>query len=184
VESEALERVSRAEAESVVALASACEDVEGFVRKITVLVDELAAEGLALEVSEREHQARFEECTLLQTRGSKLCHAIIGPPRSRHHLSDGMKLAALRHTKMARELTVFRVAVSATAKLVLEPSPSGTSRTEVVGELAAKFLKVEDQRSWLGWPTARICNLLLGSPPGQPNWLIVWTRPLDSLEWS
>jgi hypothetical protein len=37
VEREALERVSRAEAENAAILASACKEVEGFVRKITLL---------------------------------------------------------------------------------------------------------------------------------------------------
>jgi hypothetical protein len=91
------------------------------------------------QVSERERRARFEELTLLQTRGSKLCHAIIGPPRLRHHLSKGMQLAALRHTEMVGELTTFLVVVSSATESVLGSSPSDTSHVEVVGELAAKF---------------------------------------------
>jgi hypothetical protein len=90
-------------------------------------------------VSERERRARFEELILLQTRGSKLCHAIIDPPRLRHHLSEGMRLAALRHTEMVGELTMFLVVVSSATESVLGCSPSDTSHVEVVGELAAKF---------------------------------------------
>jgi hypothetical protein len=41
-EREAQERVSRVEAENVVALASTCEDTEGLVRKVTLLEGELA----------------------------------------------------------------------------------------------------------------------------------------------
>jgi hypothetical protein len=52
---EALERVSRVEAENTTTLASAREDVECLARKITLLEDELAAEHRAREVSEREH---------------------------------------------------------------------------------------------------------------------------------
>jgi hypothetical protein len=66
-EREALERVSRVEAESTAVLASAHEDAEGFVWKMTLLEDELEAEHHAREVFERERQARFEELTLLQT---------------------------------------------------------------------------------------------------------------------
>jgi hypothetical protein len=44
VEREALERVSRMEAENAAALASAREDVKGFVRKIALLKGELVAE--------------------------------------------------------------------------------------------------------------------------------------------
>jgi hypothetical protein len=59
------------------------------------------------EVSEREHREQFEELTLLQTQGSKLCHAIIGSPRVRNHLSEGMRLAVLRRTEMAGELAAL-----------------------------------------------------------------------------
>jgi hypothetical protein len=62
------------------ALASTREDVEGLARKITLLEDELAAELQAREVSERERREQFKELTLLQTRGSDLCHTIVGPP--------------------------------------------------------------------------------------------------------
>jgi hypothetical protein len=47
-------------------------------------------------VSERERQEQFEELTLLQTRGSELCHAIVGAPRVRNHFSEGMQLVADR----------------------------------------------------------------------------------------
>jgi hypothetical protein len=57
VERKALERVSRAEVDNAVVLASACEDDKGFVRKITLLEDELAVQRQAREVSEREHRA-------------------------------------------------------------------------------------------------------------------------------
>jgi hypothetical protein len=89
------------EAENAAALASASEDAEGFVRKIALLEGELVAERPAQEVFERERREQFEELTLLQTRGSDLCHAIIDPPQARHHLSEGMRHAALRHTEMA-----------------------------------------------------------------------------------
>jgi hypothetical protein len=84
---EALERVSRVEAENAAVLASACEDAEGFARKIALLEDELTAERQAREVSERERREQFMELTLLQTQCSELCHTIIGPSRARHHLS-------------------------------------------------------------------------------------------------
>jgi hypothetical protein len=50
-----------------------------------------------------EHHTQFQELTLLQTRGSELCLAIVGPPRVRNHLSEEMRLVALHHTEMARE---------------------------------------------------------------------------------
>jgi hypothetical protein len=68
VERETIERVSRVDVENDTALASAREDVEGFVRKITLLEGELATKRRVLEGSEREHRERFEELTLLQTR--------------------------------------------------------------------------------------------------------------------
>jgi hypothetical protein len=60
-----LERVSRAEVENTMTLASAHEDAEGLVQKISLLEDELAAERWAREEFERERQAQFEELTLL-----------------------------------------------------------------------------------------------------------------------
>jgi hypothetical protein len=98
------------EAENAVALASAHEDAEGLVWKIALLKGELAearwarevpeenSHGLSdavddakhrWEVSERECWKHFEEVTLLQTRGSELCLAIVRPPRVRNHLSEG-----------------------------------------------------------------------------------------------
>jgi hypothetical protein len=47
VKREALERVSRAEAENTTTLAFAREDVEGLVRKITLLEDDLMMEHRA-----------------------------------------------------------------------------------------------------------------------------------------
>jgi hypothetical protein len=138
VEREALEGVSRVEVENTVALAFARDDAEGFVQKISLLEGELVVERVR-EASERERREQFEELTLLQTQGSELCHVIIGPPQTRHHLSEGMRLAALRHTEMAGELAVLWAAVSSTTESVLGRSPNNTFRLEVVGELAVEF---------------------------------------------
>jgi hypothetical protein len=89
-------------------------------------------------MSEREHRARFEELTLLQTQGSELCHAIVGPPRAKH-LSEGMQLAVLHHTKVAGELVAFRVVMSSAMKSVLRRLLGNTARMEVVGELVTVF---------------------------------------------
>jgi hypothetical protein len=110
-EREAWEMVSRVEAENTAVLASAHEDAEGLVLKIALLEGELAKERWARElveknshglsdvavdaerrweVSERERQVQFEELTLLQTRGSKLCLATVDPPRLRNQLSKGI----------------------------------------------------------------------------------------------
>jgi hypothetical protein len=138
-EREALERMSRAEAENVTALASAHGDAEGLVRKIVVLEGELVTERQTWEVSEREHREQFEELTLLETRGFELCPTVVGPPQARHHLFEGMQIAALRHTKMARELAALRAAVSSVVELVHGHSPSNIIHVGVVGELAAEF---------------------------------------------
>jgi hypothetical protein len=68
---------------------------------------------------------------------------------------------------MAGELTVFRVVVSSATESVLGRSLGDTSRVEVVGELTTEFHKVEDQCSRLERPVVRICDLLLGPPPGR-----------------
>jgi hypothetical protein len=132
---EAPERVSRVKAKNAMALASAREDAEGFAQKIALLVDELAGEHRTWEMSEMEHRAQFEELTLLQTWGSKLCHAIIGPPRARHHLSDGMWVAALCHTEMVGELAALWSVVSTAAESMLGHSLSDIIRVVVVDEL-------------------------------------------------
>jgi hypothetical protein len=60
-----------------------------------------------LEESKRECQEHVDELTLLQTRGSKLCLAILGPPRVRGHMSEVMWSAVLHHTKLVEELTAL-----------------------------------------------------------------------------
>jgi hypothetical protein len=75
-----------------------------------------------------------------------------------------MRLAALHQTEMAGELAAFQVAVSTTVESVLGRLPNDTFRVEVVSELATEFWKMEDWRSWLEQPAARISNLLLEPP--------------------
>jgi hypothetical protein len=165
-ERKALERVSRVEVENAVALASTCKDAEGLLRKIALLEGELAEvhparemaeenscglSGAAVdaewrrEESEREHQEQFEELTLLQTRGSELCLAIISPPRVRNHLSKGMWIAAFHHTEMAREHAVLRAAVSSATEFTLGRSPNDTFLVQIVDELIAEFWRQEER---------------------------------------
>jgi hypothetical protein len=141
---EALERVSRVEVENATVLASAREDVKGLAWKIALLEDELGAEPRAQEVSKREHREQFKELTLLQTRGSELCHIIVRPPWVRCHLTEGMQLVALRHTEMAGELAALRAAVSTAVESVLGRPPGDTFHVEVVIKMATKFQKMED----------------------------------------
>jgi hypothetical protein len=94
-------------------------------------------EHRAQEASKREHQAHFDEFILLQTRGSELCHAIVGPPRVKHHLSEGMRLATLHHTEMVGELVAFWAVVSSAVESVLGCSPGDNASAEVVGEPVA-----------------------------------------------
>jgi hypothetical protein len=105
-ESEALEPMCRLEVENSIALSFARADAKDLAWKVIHIEDELAEEHWAQETSEREHREHFEELHLLQTRGSKLCHVIVGHLRARH-LSEGMWLVALRHTEMAGELAAF-----------------------------------------------------------------------------
>jgi hypothetical protein len=59
------------------------------------------------EESERGRREQLEELTLLQTRCSELCLTIVGPPQVRNHLSEEMRIAALRHTEMAEEFAIL-----------------------------------------------------------------------------
>jgi hypothetical protein len=60
-------------------------------------------------------------------------------PRVKHHLSEGMRLAALRQTKIARELAAFQAVVSYAVESVLGRSPNDTFHMEVVGKLVVEF---------------------------------------------
>jgi hypothetical protein len=50
---------------------------------------------------------------------------------------------------------------------VLERSPNEIFHMEVVDELVSKFQRLEERLSRLEWTAMRICDLLLGPPPGQ-----------------
>jgi hypothetical protein len=132
---------------------------------------------------EREHRACFEELTLLQIRGSELFHAIISPPRAKH-LSEGMRLAALRHIEIVGELTAFQAAVSSIMESVLGRSPGNTALAVVVGELVAEFQKFEDRRSRLELPSQGSATCYLGHYLAGPGWPTILMRPLDSSMWS
>jgi hypothetical protein len=90
------------------------------------------------------------------------CHC--GPPRVRNHLSEGMRITALHHTKMVAELAALWTAVSSVVELVLERSPDESFWVEVVHELVAEFWRLEERHSWLEGSDTRICDLLLGPP--------------------
>jgi hypothetical protein len=124
------------------------------------------------------HQERFEELTLLQTQGSELCLAIVGPPWMRNHLSEGMRITALHHTEMVGELAILHAAMSSAVELVLGCSPDKTFWVEAVGVVVAEFQKLEERFSRLEQPSVRICDLLLGPRARLAN---CPNEPLDSL---
>jgi hypothetical protein len=176
----AWERVLRVEVENLMTSASAHEDAKGLVRKVTLLeentrglFDAAADVEWQWEKSKRERQKQFEELNLLQTQGSKLCLAIVCPPRVRNHLSEGMRLAAFHHTEMARELAMPRAAVSSVMEFTLGHSPNETFWVEVLDELIAKFQWQEERCSCLERPGAWACDMILGMPSGQA-WLADW----------
>jgi hypothetical protein len=57
--------------------------------------------------AERECQKLVQERTLLQTQGSELCQAIVGPLKLRGHLLEGIQIAASHHTEMAKQFAVL-----------------------------------------------------------------------------
>jgi hypothetical protein len=75
----------------------------------------------------------------LQTQGSKLCFAIVGPPWARNHLLEGMQITALHHTEMAGELAAVLTTMSSTVEFALWCLPDETFQVEVVDDLAAEF---------------------------------------------
>jgi hypothetical protein len=92
------------------------------VENLHILSDAMADVEHWWEVSERDCQEHCEELTLLYTRGSVLCRAIVGPPWLRNHLSNGMWRSAPRHIEMDGELTME----SSAAEAALECSPNET----------------------------------------------------------
>jgi hypothetical protein len=52
---------------------------------------------------------------------------------------EGMRVATLCYTEMARELAALRTAVSSTAEFTLGHSPNDTFLVEVVDELIAEL---------------------------------------------
>jgi hypothetical protein len=154
-ERKAQDRVPRVEMENATTLASANEDAKGHVWKITLLEGELGgapdSRGGRVEfpwLVQRGSRCRavaggvregvweqFVELTLLQTRGSKLCLSIVGPPWVRNHLSEGMQIAAPRLTEVAGELSTLRSVVTSVVEFALGRSPDETFRVEVVDEL-------------------------------------------------
>jgi hypothetical protein len=57
-----------------------------------------------------------------------------------------MQLVTLCHTEMAGELAALYVVVYSAAESALGCSPNDTFRLEVVGELVAKFHRLEEWR--------------------------------------
>jgi hypothetical protein len=78
-----------------------------------------------------------------------------------------MRHVALRHTEMAGELGALQAVVSSAMESVLGHSLNDTFSVEVLGELVVEFWKLEKRRSQLERPAMRICDLLLGPPPGR-----------------
>jgi hypothetical protein len=76
-----------------------------------------------------------------------------------------MWATALHHTKIARELTMLRVAVSSAVELVVVRPPNEASGMDVTNELVAEFQKLEELCSRLKGHAARIGKLLLTQPP-------------------
>jgi hypothetical protein len=67
----------------------------------------------------------------------------------RNYLSKGLWIVALRHTKMAREHAVLRAAAFYATESMLGRSPNEIFHMQVVGELVAKFQRLEERRSRL-----------------------------------
>jgi hypothetical protein len=57
----------------------------------------------------------------------------------RNHMSEGMRIAALHHTEMAKEFAVLRAAVSSAVEFALRRSPNKAFRVGVVDEVVTEF---------------------------------------------
>jgi hypothetical protein len=78
-----------------------------------------------------------------------------------------MRIAALLHAEMVRELAMLWVVVSSTVEFTPEHSPNETFRVKIVDELIAEFQRQEKRCSCLERPSMRVCDLILGMPSSQ-----------------
>jgi hypothetical protein len=91
------------------------------------------------EEAERECRELVRELTLLQTRGSELCQAIVSPPMGRGQLLEGMWIATVRHTEMVEQLTALWTVVSSTVQSVLGCSPTEGFWVDILDDLLVEF---------------------------------------------
>jgi hypothetical protein len=75
----------------------------------------------------------------LQTRGSELCQAIVGPPMVWGHLLKGIRIAASCYVEMVGQLVKLYEAVSSTMQSMLGHSPAEAFRVDVVEEMLDEF---------------------------------------------
>jgi hypothetical protein len=80
-----------------------------------------------------------------------------------------MHYATLHHIEMAGELSALQAALSSTTESMLWCSPNDTFHMEVLGKQVTEFEKLEEWRSWLERPAARIYDLLLGPAPDRAH---------------
>jgi hypothetical protein len=72
---------------------------------------------------------------------------------------------------MTGELIVLWVAVSSTVESIFGCLPGETFRMQVMGEVVAKFQRLEELCLRPGQLGTRICDLLLDPPLGQARWV-------------
>jgi hypothetical protein len=120
--------------------------------------------------SEMERQEQFEELYLPRAWGTELCLTIIGLTQVKSPMSVRMRVTALHLIGEVGGVTMLQAVVSSAAELVLGRSPDKTSRVEVMNELTANFRRLEELCSRLEGSGVRICDLLLGRPPGRARW--------------
>jgi hypothetical protein len=166
-EGEALERVSRAEAKNVLRW------------PMLMRVPKASSRSSPSSRTSLRWRVRAGRCLTESTehnlRSSPFCRpgalscAILSSVHhgARHHLSEGMRLAQLHQTEVAREFAALQTVVSSTTESLLGCLPGGTFRVEVVAKLTTEFQKMEDRCSWVERPAVRICDLLPAPPPGR-----------------
>ena len=84
-------------------LASVQAETDQLAGEVGALRSALEAAEAARRVAEERHEGVVNELTLLQTRGSELCSAILGAPTVQRPLSDVMQSAASSHRELVRQ---------------------------------------------------------------------------------
>jgi hypothetical protein len=103
------------------------------------LFDRAADINWRQEDAERQCLDMAQELIVQQARIFELCQAIVSPPTVQGHLSEWMRIAAIRHTEMVGQLSTLQAVVSSVVRFVLGRLSTEAFWVDVVDEILTDF---------------------------------------------